>query len=102
MTVDLAGHQEVGRVVREAGNLNQVLEVLEVPAAVVELPQLRELLEEPRSMASESVGREMLVKEEEELDCVVVEVNAVLNNQPINSTGSKCILYSNFTETATQ
>lgn len=92
MTVDLAGHQEVGRVVREAGNLNQVLEVLEVPAAVVELPQLRELLEEPRSMASESVGREMLVKEEEQLHCVVVEVNAVLNNQSINLTGSKCIL----------
>ena len=79
MAVDLTGHQEVWRVVWQAGHLHQVLEVLKVSAAVVELSQLIELLEEPGGVASESVGWEVLVEEEEQLDCIVIEVNTVLN-----------------------
>ena len=78
--MDLTGHQEVRRVVRQAGDLDQVFEVLQVPAAVVELPQLGELLEEPGGVSSQSVGWEVLVEEEQELDGVVVDVYAVLNN----------------------
>ena len=79
MAVDLTGHQEVWWVVRQAGHLHQVLKVLKVSAAVVELSQLRELLEEPGGVTGQSVRWEVLVKEEEELHCIVIEVNTVLN-----------------------
>ena len=80
MAVDLTRNQEVWRVVRQAWHLDQVFKVLQVPAAVVELPQLGELLEEPGGVSSQSVGWEVLVEEEQELDGVVVDVYAVLNN----------------------
>ena len=79
MAVDLTRHQEVWWIVRQAWHLDQVFKVLQVPAAIVELPEFGELLEEPGGVSSQSVGRQMLVQQEQELDGVVVDMYAVLN-----------------------
>ena len=80
MAIDLTRYQEVWRGIRQTWHLDQVFKVLQVPAAVVELPQLGELLQEPGSVASQSVGGQVLVQEEQQLHGVVVDVDAVLNS----------------------
>ena len=79
MAVDLARHQEVWWIVWEAWHLDQVFKVLQVPAAVVELPEFVELLEEPGGVSSQGVGGQVLVQQEQELHRVVVDMYAVLN-----------------------
>ena len=93
--MDLTGHQEVRWVVRQTGHLHQVLEVLQVSAAVVELAQLRELLEEPGGVARQGVGGQVLVQEEQQLHCVVIQMDAVLNIPVVSFTGWKSFKFSN-------
>ena len=79
MAVDLTRYQEVWRGIRQTWHLDQVFKVLQVPAAIVELPEFVELLEEPGGVSSQSVGWEVLMEKEQELDGVVVDMYAVLN-----------------------
>ena len=81
MAVDLTRYQEVWRGIRQTWHLDQVFKVLQVPAAVVELSQLGELLEEPGGVASQSVGGKVLVQQEQQLHVVVVNVDTVLRRE---------------------